>query len=144
MIHFCKLKPTHTEYGIKETDLRRFRLTKFFSKTQLEPGQRPMFTRQELIRLIIPLMIEQLLAITIGMADSVMVASCGEASVSGVSLVDSINVLLINVFSALTTGGRYRSVSVSWDVKTLSKPTLQQNSCLCLHLPYQQQLWQFA
>lgn len=80
-------------------------MTKFFSKTQLEPGQRPMFTRQELIRLIIPLMIEQLLAITIGMADSVMVASCGEASVSGVSLVDSINVLLINVFSALTTGG---------------------------------------
>lgn len=85
--------------------MRRFRLTKFFPKTQLEPGQRPMFTRQELIRLIIPLMIEQLLAITIGMADSVMVASCGEAAVSGVSLVDSINVLLINILSALTTGG---------------------------------------
>lgn len=50
-------------------------------------------------------MIEQLLAITIGMADSVMVSNCGEAAVSGVALVDSINVLLINIFSALTTGG---------------------------------------
>ena len=65
----------------------------------------PLFSRKELIQLIVPLMIEQLLAITIGMADSVMVSNCGEAAVSGVALVDSINVLLINIFSALTTGG---------------------------------------
>ena len=50
-------------------------------------------------------MIEQLLAVTIGMADTVMVTSVGEAAVSGISLVDSINILFIQVFSALASGG---------------------------------------
>lgn len=64
-----------------------------------------MFTRKDLCLLIIPLVIEQVLAVTIGMADSVMVARVGEAAVSGISLVDTINILLINIFSALATGG---------------------------------------
>lgn len=53
-----------------------------------------MFSNKDLRKLIIPLVIEQLLAVTIGMADTVMVSSCGEAAVSGISLVDSINFLL--------------------------------------------------
>ena len=64
-----------------------------------------MFSRNALVRLIIPLIIEQLLLMTVGMADTVMVTTAGEAAVSGVSLVDNINTLIIQIFSALSTGG---------------------------------------
>jgi putative MATE family efflux protein len=64
-----------------------------------------LFSKEDLQKLIIPLIIEQLLAVTVGLADSIMVARVGEAAISAVSLVDSINVLLINVFAALATGG---------------------------------------
>lgn len=64
-----------------------------------------LFTNKDLLRLVFPLMIEQLLAVAVGMADSLMVASVGESAVSAVSLVDSINILLINIFAALATGG---------------------------------------
>ena len=50
-------------------------------------------------------MLEQVLSITVGLADTIMVSSVGEAAVSGVSLVDMLNVLIINVFAALATGG---------------------------------------
>ncbi len=63
------------------------------------------FTKQDLRRLIVPLVIEQLLAITVGLFDSVMVSQVGEAAISAVSLVDTVNVLLVNAFSALATGG---------------------------------------
>ncbi|MDI9489031.1 MAG: MATE family efflux transporter [Bacillota bacterium] len=64
-----------------------------------------MFTNKDLRKLIIPLIIEQILAVTVGMADGIMVARVGEAAVSGVSIVDSINFLLIGLFSAIATGG---------------------------------------
>ena len=63
------------------------------------------FSDRDLRRLIVPLVIEQLLAITVGLFDSVMVSQVGEAAISAVSLVDTVNVLLVNAFSALATGG---------------------------------------
>jgi putative MATE family efflux protein len=63
------------------------------------------FSNRDLRKLIIPLVIEQLLAMTVGLADSMMVARVGEAAVSAVSLVDSVNVLLVQAFAALATGG---------------------------------------
>lgn len=63
------------------------------------------FSNKDLRKLIIPLIVEQFLQISVGLMDSVMVASIGEAAVSGVSLVDSVFILFINVFSALATGG---------------------------------------
>lgn len=64
-----------------------------------------LFTNKALMLLIIPLIVEQLLAVLVGMADSIMIASVGEAAVSGVSLVDNIMVLIFNIFAALATGG---------------------------------------
>ena len=63
------------------------------------------FSNRELRLLIVPLVIEQLLAIAVGLCDSIMVSYVGEAAISAVSLVDTVNVLLINAFSALATGG---------------------------------------
>lgn len=64
-----------------------------------------LYTDEALRKLIIPLVLEQLLALLVGMADTVMVSGVGEAAVSGVSLVDTVNVLVINVFVAFGTGG---------------------------------------
>ena len=58
------------------------------------------FSRQDLQRLIVPLVVEQLLAITVGLFDSVLVSQVGEAAISAVSLVDTVNVLLVNAFPA--------------------------------------------
>lgn len=64
-----------------------------------------MFSRKDLTRLIIPLIVEQVFVATIGIADTLMVSQVGEAAVSGVALVDAVNSLLINIFTALATGG---------------------------------------
>ena len=64
-----------------------------------------LFTNQQLLALLWPLIIEQALGVLVGMADTVMVSSVGEAAISGVSLVDMINQLIITVFGALATGG---------------------------------------
>ncbi len=71
----------------------------------LEMKQKELFTNKAIYQLIIPLIIEQILAVTVGMADVMMISVAGEAAVSGVSLVDMINVLIINIFAALATGG---------------------------------------
>lgn len=63
------------------------------------------FSNKQLRVLILPLVIEQFLNVAVGLADSIMVASVGEAAVSAVSLVDSVNVLLIFALNALATGG---------------------------------------
>lgn len=66
---------------------------------------RRLFTNKQLVRLIIPLVIEQALAVLVGMCDGVMVSSVGEAAISGVSLVDMINNVVLTLFAALATGG---------------------------------------
>ena len=64
-----------------------------------------MFTSKDLKKLIIPLIFEQLLAVSVGFVDTFMVSIAGEAAVSGVALVDNISNLLIQILSALATGG---------------------------------------
>lgn len=64
-----------------------------------------LFSNSDIKKLIIPLIIEQILTVFVGMVDSMMISSCGEAAVSGVSLIDTVNVLIVNIFTALATGG---------------------------------------
>jgi putative MATE family efflux protein len=64
-----------------------------------------MFSNKDLKKLIIPLMFEQLLAVSVGLVDTLMVSQAGEAAISGVALVDNINRLIIQVMAALATGG---------------------------------------
>lgn len=70
-----------------------------------EKTQGTLYSNAELTKLILPLIMEQFLAILVGMLDTVMISGVGEAAVSGVSLVDNINILVINIFAALATGG---------------------------------------
>lgn len=70
-----------------------------------EEVQGTIYSNADLKKLILPLIMEQLLAILVGMLDTVMISGVGEAAVSGVSLVDNINILVIQVFAALATGG---------------------------------------
>ncbi len=64
-----------------------------------------LFSNKDLWRLLVPLVIEQLLASLMGTIDTMMVSNIGSASISAVSLVDSINILVIQAFSALAAGG---------------------------------------
>ena len=94
--------PANAAWSLETTDrsVPRYSLIRgvFFTSKELFPNA-------ALKKLILPLVIEQVLAITVGLADTMMVSSVGEAAVSGVSLVDMLNVLIINIFSALATGG---------------------------------------
>jgi len=89
---FCGNAPDHGINGAK----------KKMTMTQEKPF---LFSNTDLRKLILPLVFEQALALTVGMADTMMISSVGEAAVSGVSLVDMLNVLLFSVMSALATGG---------------------------------------
>lgn len=64
-----------------------------------------MFSKKDIIRLLIPLIIEQTLSVVIGITDIFMVSFLGDAAVSGVSNVDTLNILLLQVLAAISTGG---------------------------------------
>ncbi len=69
------------------------------------PPERQLFTNRDLRALIAPLFVEQLLAMLVGIADTLMVSYAGEAAVSGVSLVNMLNTFFIFLFTALASGG---------------------------------------
>ena len=98
----------------------------------MSSATRTFFTGKQLWALILPLIIEQFLGIFVGMADTMMVANAGEAAVSGVSLVDSLNVLLVVVFVALTTGG---SVIISQNLGARNYSDALNNSFYCQPYP---------
>ena len=64
-----------------------------------------MFSNRMICALLVPVVLEQLLNSIMGTADTMMVSNVGSAAISAVSLVDSINILVIQAFSALAAGG---------------------------------------
>ncbi len=71
---------------------------------QMDP-QTVMFSNESLKAMMIPLFLEQLLVMLVGMADTLVVSYAGEAAVSGVSLVNQFNTIFIYLFTALASGG---------------------------------------
>ena len=69
------------------------------------PDERKLFSDHALKLLILPLFLEQLLEVLVGVSDTFMVSYAGEAAVSGVSLVNMFNTVFIFLFSALAAGG---------------------------------------
>ena len=67
--------------------------------------EKPLFSNRRLFTIILPLLLEQYLAILVGLADTVMVSSVGEHAVSGVSLVNNLSAVMLNLFTALAAGG---------------------------------------
>ena len=64
-----------------------------------------LLSARSLRGLIVPLFVEQFLLMLVGIADTFMVSHAGEAAVSGVSLVNSFNTVLVFLFTALSSGG---------------------------------------
>ena len=67
--------------------------------------QTTLFTNKDLKAMIVPLFLEQLLVMLVGMADTLVVSYAGESAVSGVSLVNQFNTIFIYLFTALASGG---------------------------------------
>lgn len=67
--------------------------------------QTTLFSNESLKAMIIPLFLEQLLVMLVGIADTLVVSYAGEAAVSGVSLVNQFNTIFIYLFTALASGG---------------------------------------
>ena len=74
-------------------------------RRRLSGGGDGSFSRRDLAALILPLIAEQFLAVLVGMADTAMVSVVGDSAVAAVSTVDTLNLLFIQLFSAMSAGG---------------------------------------
>ena len=87
----------------KKNEKSKWKLSKEGNVKQA--AEKSMFSNSELLQLIRPLLSEQILMVTIGLADTFMVSGVSEAAVSSVSLVDSLNILILQILAALAMGG---------------------------------------
>lgn len=83
-----------------------------------------LFSRKDLVRLIIPLIVDQFLQVAVGLSDSIMVARVGEAAVSGVSLVDT--VMLSSSISSRLSPPAAPSSPASISAEKIRKPDVRQ------------------
>ncbi|MDE6635435.1 MAG: polysaccharide biosynthesis C-terminal domain-containing protein, partial [Lachnospiraceae bacterium] len=86
-------------------NVRTSLISRIIEPKQQIPEERKRFSNTALKNLIYPIIIEQFLALLVGIADTLMVSYVGEAAVSSVSLVNQLNNVFIMVFTALASGG---------------------------------------
>jgi putative MATE family efflux protein len=72
-------------------------LDKYFSGESIDYKQ--------MTAIFIPILVDQACLILMSLLNTAMVSSAGVAAVSAVSMVDSLNIFLVNVFIAVATGG---------------------------------------
>lgn len=84
---------------------RKGEVMRLLERKEKIPREELIFSRKDIIKIVVPMFIQQILNITVGMADSMMVSHAGEAAVSGVSLVNTLDSMLIVFFTALVSGG---------------------------------------
>lgn len=80
-------------------------INRLIEPKQQIPEERKRFTNRDLLKLILPIIIEQFLALLVGIADTLMISHAGDAAVSAVSLDNQLNNVFIMLFSALAAGG---------------------------------------
>ena len=80
-----------------------------------EQRKKHLFTNRQLAALLIPLALDQLLNSFMGTVDTLIVSNIGSAAISAVSLVDAINILIVEAFFALAAGGTVICFAVSWE-----------------------------
>ena len=80
-------------------------MLKIIESKQTLPKKQQRFANKDLFALIVPILIEQLLTMLVGIADTLMVSYAGDAAVSGVSLVNQLNNVFIFIFGAIASGG---------------------------------------
>ena len=100
---------------------------KLYDKKQID-FQGMLYPTKAMIALLVPIVIEQLLNSFMGMVDTMMVSNVGSEAISAVSLVDSINNLVIQVFSAMATGAEKASLPSNI-------PTRQEKLLPCIQGP---------
>lgn len=65
----------------------------------------PLFSNKDLVKIIVPLFLEQLLVVLVGVLDTLIISYAEESAVAGVSLVNQFNTIFIYLFTALASGG---------------------------------------
>ena len=109
--------------------VRKIKIEKRCKKKKMKQRR---FTNKKLIALMLPLAVDQLLNSFMGTVDTLVVSNLGSAAISAVSLVDSINILVVQAFFALASGERL-FVLIILDVRRKREQRMQPDSYCLLH-----------
>ena len=104
--------------------VRKIKIEKRCKKKKMKQRR---FTNKKLIALMLPLAVDQLLNSFMGTVDTLVVSNLGSAAISAVSLVDSINILVVQAFFALASGVRLFALIIL-DVRRKREQRMQPGS----------------